>query len=112
MFLGSRSPEIFSQPYGRLYGVLSQTVTVVGIGADGWAGLPPRSKAAIEQADVLLGSPRQLSLLPEAVDAKRIPLPSPLLPGLSELVAAHASARRWSCWPAVIRCSTASAPLW
>ena len=92
MFLGRRSPEIFSPPYGRLYGVLSQTVTVVGIGADGWTGLPPRSKAAIEQADVLLGSPRQLSLLPEAVDTKRIPLPSPLLPGLSELVAAHASA--------------------
>jgi precorrin-6Y C5,15-methyltransferase (decarboxylating) len=92
VFLGSHSPEIFSQPYGRLYGVLSQSVTVVGIGADGWAGLPPRSKAAIEQADVLLGSPRQLSLLPEALDAKRIPLPSPLLPGLSEQIAAHASA--------------------
>jgi precorrin-6B C5,15-methyltransferase / cobalt-precorrin-6B C5,C15-methyltransferase len=89
VFLGSRSPEIFSQPYGRLYGVLSQTVTVVGIGADGWAGLPPRSKAAIEQAGVLLGSPRQLSLLPEALDVKRIPLPSPLLPGLPELVSAH-----------------------
>jgi precorrin-6B C5,15-methyltransferase / cobalt-precorrin-6B C5,C15-methyltransferase len=70
--------------------VLSQTVTVVGIGADGWAGLPPRSKAALEQADVLVGGPRQLALLPEAVPGRRIPLPSPLLPGLPELVAAHA----------------------
>jgi precorrin-6Y C5,15-methyltransferase (decarboxylating) len=70
--------------------VLSQTVTVVGIGADGWAGLPPRSKTAIEQADALVGGPRQLSLLPDAVAGRRIPLPSPLLPGLSELVAAHA----------------------
>jgi precorrin-6B C5,15-methyltransferase / cobalt-precorrin-6B C5,C15-methyltransferase len=90
VFLGSRSPAIFSQRCGRLYGVLSQTVTVVGIGADGWAGLSPRSKTAIEQADALVGGPRQLSLLPEAVAGRRIPLPSPLLPGLSELVAAHA----------------------
>jgi precorrin-6B C5,15-methyltransferase / cobalt-precorrin-6B C5,C15-methyltransferase len=92
VFLGSRSPAIFSQAYGKLYGVLSQTVTVVGIGADGWTGLSPRSKTAIEQADALVGGPRQLSLLPEAVPGRRIPLPSPLLPGLAELVAAHGSA--------------------
>ncbi len=92
MFLGSRSPVIFSQRCGRLYGVLSQTVTVVGIGADGWTGLPPGSKTAIEQADALVGGPRQLSLLPDAVAGRRIPLPSPLLPGLPELVAAHSGA--------------------
>ena len=90
MFLGSRSLAIFSQPCGRLYGVLSQTVTVVGIGADGWAGLPPRSKTAIEQAGVIVGGVRQLALLPDAVAGRRIALPSPLLPGLSELAAAHA----------------------
>jgi precorrin-6B C5,15-methyltransferase / cobalt-precorrin-6B C5,C15-methyltransferase len=77
---------------GRLYGVLSQTVTVVGIGADGWAGLSPRSRAAIEQADVLVGGPRPLSLVPAAVAGRRIPLPSPLLPGLSDLVAEHSGA--------------------
>jgi precorrin-6B C5,15-methyltransferase / cobalt-precorrin-6B C5,C15-methyltransferase len=87
VFLGSRSPAILSQPCGRLYGVRYKTVTVVGIGADGWAGLSPRSKAAIEQAGVLVGGPRQLALLPEAVPGRRIPLPSPLQPGLSELVA-------------------------
>jgi precorrin-6B C5,15-methyltransferase / cobalt-precorrin-6B C5,C15-methyltransferase len=70
--------------------VLPENVTVVGIGADGWAGLPPGSKAALEQAGVLVGGPRQLALLPDAVAAKRVPLPSPLLPGLSELIAAHA----------------------
>ena len=90
MFLGSRSPAILSQPCGKLYGVLSHTVTVVGIGADGWAGLPPRSRAAIEQAGVLIGGPRQLALLPEGVTGRRVPLPSPLLPGLPELIAAHA----------------------
>jgi precorrin-6Y C5,15-methyltransferase (decarboxylating) len=66
-----------------------KTVTVVGIGAEGWAGLSPRSKAAIEQAGVLVGGPRQLALLPEAVPGRRIPLPSPLQPGLSELVTAQ-----------------------
>jgi precorrin-6B C5,15-methyltransferase / cobalt-precorrin-6B C5,C15-methyltransferase len=83
VFLGSRSPAIIC---GKLYGV----VTVVGIGADGWAGLPPGSRAAIEQAGVLVGSPRQLCLVPETVPARRVPLPSPLLPGLPELIAAHA----------------------
>jgi precorrin-6Y C5,15-methyltransferase (decarboxylating) len=92
VFLSSRSPAIFSQPCGKLYGVLSQTVTVVGIGADGWPGLPPRSRAAIEQAGVLIGSPRQLSLLPDAVTGQRVALPSPLLPGLPGLIAAHAGA--------------------
>ncbi len=72
--------------------MLSETVTVVGIGADGWGGLAPRSRAAIERAGVLVGGPRQLALLPEAVPGRRIPLPSPLLPGLSELVGAHAGA--------------------
>ena len=70
--------------------MLPQTVTVTGIGADGWAGLSPRSKAAIEQAGVLVGGPRQLALLPDDVAGRRIPLPSPLLPGLSDLVAEHA----------------------
>jgi precorrin-6B C5,15-methyltransferase / cobalt-precorrin-6B C5,C15-methyltransferase len=65
---------------------------VVGIGADGWAGLSPRSKAAIEQAGVLVGGPRQLALVPESVPGRRVPLPSPLQPGLPDLVAAHADA--------------------
>ena len=91
-FLGSRSPAILSQACGRLYGVRSKTVTVVGIGADGWPGLSPRSKAAIEQAGVLVGGPRQLALLPDAVPGRRIPLPGPLLPGLRDLVDEHADA--------------------
>jgi precorrin-6B C5,15-methyltransferase / cobalt-precorrin-6B C5,C15-methyltransferase len=90
VFLGSRSLAIFSQRCGRLYGVASEIVTVVGIGADGWAGLTPRSKTAIEQAGVLVGGPRQLALVPDTVNVARVPLPSPLLPGLSDLVAAHA----------------------
>ena len=64
----------------------SQIVTVAGIGADGWPGLSPLSKAAIEQADVIVGSPRQLALLPQSVPGERAPLPSPLLPGLPDLI--------------------------
>jgi precorrin-6B C5,15-methyltransferase / cobalt-precorrin-6B C5,C15-methyltransferase len=67
--------------------VLPQTVIVTGIGADGWAGLAPGSRTAIEQAGVVVGGPRQLALLPESVAGQRIPLPSPLLPGLPELLA-------------------------
>jgi precorrin-6B C5,15-methyltransferase / cobalt-precorrin-6B C5,C15-methyltransferase len=76
--------------YGKLDSVPSQIVTVTGIGADGWAGLSPLSKAAIEQADVIAGSPRQLALLPRSVPGERVPLPSPLLPGLPDLIGEHA----------------------
>jgi precorrin-6B C5,15-methyltransferase / cobalt-precorrin-6B C5,C15-methyltransferase len=70
--------------------VFPQIVTVAGIGADGWPGLSPLSKAALEQAEVIVGGPRQLALLPDAVPGRRVPLPSPLLPGLSALIAEHA----------------------
>jgi len=72
--------------------VLPQTVIVIGIGADGWAGLSPRSQAAIEQAGVVIGGPRQLALLPDSAGGRRISLPSPLQPGLSELIAEHGGA--------------------
>ena len=71
---------------GKLDGVPSQTVTVAGIGAEGWPGLSPLSKAAIEQATVIVGSPRQLALLPPTAGGERVPLPSPLLPGLPDLI--------------------------
>jgi len=72
--------------------VSSQIVTVAGIGADGWPGLSPRAKDAIERAEVIIGGPRQLALLPAAVDGRRVPLPSPLLPALGEVIAGHAGA--------------------
>jgi precorrin-6Y C5,15-methyltransferase (decarboxylating) len=69
-----------------------QTVTVVGVGADGWPGLSPLSAAAIERAGAIAGGPRQLALLPERVGGRRVPLPSPLLPGLPGLIDAHSNA--------------------
>lgn len=68
------------------------SVTVVGIGADGWAGLLPASQRAIARAEVLVGSDRQLALVPAEVRATRVRLPSPLRPGLAGLLAGHAGA--------------------
>ena len=68
-------------------------VVVVGIGADGWPGLAPASRAEVERAEVLLGSARQLGLVPPEVPAERVPWPSPLteaLPGLVEQQAGRA----------------------
>lgn len=39
-------------------------LVVVGIGDDGWAGLGPAARAAVERADVLVGGARHLALVP------------------------------------------------
>ncbi|MEV3962834.1 precorrin-6y C5,15-methyltransferase (decarboxylating) subunit CbiE [Nocardia sp. NPDC050193] len=64
-------------------------IPVVGIGADGWTGLPDRSRQVLRDCAVLFGSARQLELLPGEVAARREPWPSPLLPALPGLLAAH-----------------------
>ncbi|WP_214412255.1 precorrin-6y C5,15-methyltransferase (decarboxylating) subunit CbiE [Sphaerisporangium fuscum] len=61
---------------------------VVGIGADGWAGLPVDAQKEIAAAEVLMGSVRQLALVPDT-GAERIAWPSPLLPALRGLLAEH-----------------------
>jgi precorrin-6Y C5,15-methyltransferase (decarboxylating) len=69
------------------------TVTVVGIGADGWDGLSPAARRAIEDAEVLRGSARQLSLVPVEVAADRVPWPSPMALAVRELPTAHPGRR-------------------
>jgi precorrin-6Y C5,15-methyltransferase (decarboxylating) len=69
--------------------VSPQVVTVAGIGAEGWQGLSPLAKDAIEQAEVIIGASRHLALLSADVTGRRVPLPSPLLPALPELIARH-----------------------
>ncbi len=64
-------------------------VELVGIGADGWAGLTTAARSRIEMAGVVIGGPRQLALLPETVAAERVPWPSPLRPAVQELVNRH-----------------------
>lgn len=68
-------------------------VTVVGIGADGWEGVPEGSRAALLDAEVLIGGPRQLDLLPARCAGERITWPSPLRPAVPGLLAAHAGRR-------------------
>jgi precorrin-6B C5,15-methyltransferase / cobalt-precorrin-6B C5,C15-methyltransferase len=60
-------------------------ITVVGIGAEGWRSLTEDARDTLTAATAIAGSPRQLALLPE-LPARRVPLPSPLLPNLDELV--------------------------
>ncbi|TWP51678.1 precorrin-6y C5,15-methyltransferase (decarboxylating) subunit CbiE [Lentzea tibetensis] len=62
-------------------------VLVVGIGADGWDGLSPVAREAISSRSVLMGSARQLSLVPGSFE--RVEWPSPLLPALPGLLERH-----------------------
>ncbi|MFI7090634.1 precorrin-6y C5,15-methyltransferase (decarboxylating) subunit CbiE [Streptomyces lydicus] len=68
-------------------------LTVVGIGADGWAGLPATSRQALCDAEVLIGGARQLALLPDRCTGERVPWPSPLRPAVAGLLATYAGRR-------------------
>ncbi|MBS4730461.1 precorrin-6y C5,15-methyltransferase (decarboxylating) subunit CbiE [Mycobacterium sp. SM1] len=60
-------------------------IVVVGIGADGMAGLSEVSRCELQGATVIYGSQRQLGLLDETVVAARREWPSPMLPALRRL---------------------------
>jgi precorrin-6B C5,15-methyltransferase / cobalt-precorrin-6B C5,C15-methyltransferase len=62
-------------------------IVVVGIGADGMAGLTPAASAELRRATVIFGGPRQLDLLDDQVHAERRAWPSPMLPALPDLFA-------------------------
>jgi len=62
-------------------------ITVVGIGADGWAGLGEPAREALRAAPEVVGSARQLELLPAEVTAARTPWPSPMDGLVAELAA-------------------------
>ncbi|GAA2640074.1 bifunctional cobalt-precorrin-7 (C(5))-methyltransferase/cobalt-precorrin-6B (C(15))-methyltransferase [Dactylosporangium fulvum] len=61
-------------------------VTVVGIGADGFAGLTDEARAAVDSADVVFGGRRQLELVP-GLRHRGPEWPSPLVPALPWLLA-------------------------
>ncbi|RJO68158.1 precorrin-6y C5,15-methyltransferase (decarboxylating) subunit CbiE [Nocardia panacis] len=66
-------------------------LAVVGIGADGWDGLGRAAMAVLASSEVLLGSARQLALVPaNVVDAQRVAWPAPLLPALPGLLERYA----------------------
>lgn len=68
-------------PVGRV-----SRVTVVGIGADGWAGLSPVAQRALRDGEVVLGSARQLTLLPTDIQPAGEAWPTPMLPALQGIV--------------------------
>ncbi|WP_344236591.1 precorrin-6y C5,15-methyltransferase (decarboxylating) subunit CbiE [Kribbella hippodromi] len=70
-------------------------ITVVGIGADGWPGLTEDARTAIHNAQVLLGSTRQLALLPthDSSDVVQVAWPSPLSEALPRLLKEHTGKR-------------------
>jgi precorrin-6B C5,15-methyltransferase / cobalt-precorrin-6B C5,C15-methyltransferase len=61
-------------------------IIVIGIGADGMAGLAPTSRDELQRAAVIYGSPRQLDLLDDSVTGDRREWPSPMLPALHTLL--------------------------
>jgi precorrin-6Y C5,15-methyltransferase (decarboxylating) len=68
-------------------------ITVVGVGAEGWDGLTPDARSIIGSAEVVLGGPRQLSLLPAADGQIRQQWPSPLSAALPDLLTQFAGRR-------------------
>ncbi|MFF0751315.1 precorrin-6y C5,15-methyltransferase (decarboxylating) subunit CbiE [Streptomyces sp. NPDC004267] len=73
---------------------MNAAISVVGIGADGWDGLPEASRRTLRAAEVLIGGPRQLDLLPAAdCPGTRVAWPRPLLPAVPGLLAAHEGRR-------------------
>ena len=68
-------------------------LVVVGIGADGWPGVPDRLRTRIEDAEVVLGGHRQLALLPEVRGQLREPWPAQLREGVTKLLEKYAGRR-------------------
>ncbi|OBH42436.1 bifunctional cobalt-precorrin-7 (C(5))-methyltransferase/cobalt-precorrin-6B (C(15))-methyltransferase [Mycobacterium mantenii] len=64
-------------------------IIVVGIGADGMAGLGEASRVELQRATIIYGSKRQLDLLDDTVPAPRRQWPSPMLPALQTLLGEH-----------------------
>ncbi|HLH66728.1 MAG TPA: precorrin-6y C5,15-methyltransferase (decarboxylating) subunit CbiE [Solirubrobacteraceae bacterium] len=79
---GRHPPAIACQPGG---GRAAPAITIVGIGADGWPGLGDEARRALVRARLIVGSARQLSLLPAACTAARRTWPSPIDPLVAEL---------------------------
>ncbi|MBE1293731.1 MAG: precorrin-6y C5,15-methyltransferase (decarboxylating) subunit CbiE [Rhodobacteraceae bacterium] len=60
-------------------------LTIVGLGEDGPEGLPPASRKALEEAEVIMGAERHLSLLPD-LSAEVITWPVPFVDGIPLLL--------------------------
>ncbi len=70
----------------------ADAITVVGIGADGWAGLSEDARATVAAADVLVGGERHLGMVPDG-NVTKLSWPKPFRAGLSDLFAEHRGRR-------------------
>ncbi|WP_435742264.1 precorrin-6y C5,15-methyltransferase (decarboxylating) subunit CbiE [Nocardioides sp. SYSU DS0663] len=86
-------PATTPPPSGRPEGSPTAAVAVVGIGADGWSGMPEPVRARLLAADVVLGGARHLALLPAVAGQVREAWGTPFRDGLRRLLAEHAGAR-------------------
>ena len=68
-------------------------VDVVGLPAVGWSGIGEAERVLVARAEVLLGAPRHLELVPEVDGQERHSWPSPLRPQLSAFLAAFTGRR-------------------
>jgi precorrin-6B C5,15-methyltransferase / cobalt-precorrin-6B C5,C15-methyltransferase len=62
-------------------------LSIVGVGADGEAGLSKRAREAIESAELVAGSTRQLALVRSLLHQETLTWPSPFSQGLSRVLA-------------------------
>lgn len=62
-------------------------LSIVGLGADGSESLSPRARGAIEQAELVVGGARQLSLVAALVRGETLSWPSPLARGVEQVLA-------------------------
>ncbi|MCF6234697.1 MAG: precorrin-6y C5,15-methyltransferase (decarboxylating) subunit CbiE [Rhodobacteraceae bacterium] len=60
-------------------------LTIIGLGEDGPDGLPPASHCALERAEIIIGAPRHLSLLPNS-KAKHVEWVVPFQDGIAILL--------------------------
>jgi precorrin-6Y C5,15-methyltransferase (decarboxylating) len=71
---------------------MTGVVTVVGVGADGWSGMPAHARHEVEQAEVLVGGRRHLAVVPDT-GAERVPWRAALREQLADLAGRHADRR-------------------
>ncbi|NKI98743.1 precorrin-6y C5,15-methyltransferase (decarboxylating) subunit CbiE [Novosphingobium sp. SG707] len=60
-------------------------LTIIGLGEDGAQGLSTAAREALEQAEVVIGAPRHLALLP-ALTAQCLEWPVPFADGIARLI--------------------------
>lgn len=66
---------------------LARWLTLVGVGADGVAGLAEEARAAVASASLVVGGRRQLALVASLVRGDTYAWPSPIEPGIAHVLA-------------------------